>query len=114
MRYFLLNSKLDYYTIVNGAIISTTKTSQVLYNSRKLSDYHYILIIAYDTNGYRSSMFLPRGMFTSSTSVYSSLTWVDSTNAQFWVEVTYQNDTHVYIQGKANTAGKYLNMYGML
>ena len=108
-----INNKLDYFTVVNSYSATTTKTSVATYSSRKFSDYKMLMFLVYDTSGYRASMFLPRGTFTSSTSMYVSLTWVDSSNTQYWVEITYKDDTHCYIQAKSNATGKVVNVYGL-
>lgn len=108
-----INNKLDYFTVVNSYSATATKTSVATYSSRKFSDYKMLMFLVYDTSGYRASMFLPRGTFTSSTSMYVSLTWVDSSNTQYWVEITYKDDTHCYIQAKSNAAGKVVNVYGL-
>jgi len=109
-----LKSVFDFWTVINSYSITTTKTQVSTYSSRKLSDYMFLLFYVYDSSGYRASMILPSSTFKSSTSLYASLTWVNSSNTQYWVEATYVSDTKIAIQGKSNTAGMTMNVVGIL
>lgn len=92
----------------NGAFVTTTKTLyQTLDNDftqgqRKFSDYNYLCFeLLVNSNTVRASIVVPRTRFTRGK--YSiELTYVDSTNTQRWVSITYNSDTSYYMYGSSN------------
>ena len=108
-----LNSKLDYYTLLNGETVTSTNTNKTLFNSRKLSDYRLLLAIAKRSGACKVSTLVVRGLFSISSDVIS-LAEVDSTNIQRWYEIKYVNDTTVSIQCSSNVTGSAsVYLYGL-
>ena len=108
----ILNSKNDYFTLVNAQTASSTVATVTLYDGRKLSDYRYLLAIVRRGSYYRTTMYIPRVLFDAN--VAMSLTEVDSTNTQRWYEVKYVNDTHVTVQSSQNASNAQVWLYGIL
>ena len=96
-------SKLDYYTLLSGDIVSSTKTTKTLYGGRKLSDYRMFFAVIRINSINKASMFVPKSLFQSASDQFS-LFYVDSSNVQRWFEITYKNDTQVDIQASSNVA----------
>ena len=109
-----IKNNVDYFTLVDSETVTSTKTGHSLYSSRKFSDYRILMFYVMDANGYRAFATIPRVAFSTSPYKYVSMTWVNSSNQQFWVEATYKSDTEIYIQGKSGLSGITLNCLGFL
>ena len=92
----------------NGAFVTTTKTlyqtldNEVTQGQRKFSDYNYLCFeLLVNSNSVRASIVIPRTRFVRDR--YNvELTYVDSTNTQRWVSITYNSDTSYYMYGSSN------------
>lgn len=101
----------DYYTLVNGESVTSTIKTITLLNSRKLSDYRFLLACAKRGDFYRGALVIPRSYFIAG--VGMSMTEVDSVNAQRWYEIKYVSDTQVTIQASANVSDAYVYLLGI-
>lgn len=101
----------DYYTLVNGESVTSTIKTITLLNSRKLSDYKFLLACVRRGNYYRDALVIPRSYFGAEIGI--SMTEVDSVNAQRWYEIKYISDTQVTIQASANVEGAYIALLGV-
>lgn len=96
-------AKLDYFTLVNGEIVSNTKRTITLFGNRKLSDYKFFIAIVRINVVTKASMYVPKTALQQA-SDQLSMFYVDSSNVQRWFEITYKTDTQVDIQSSANVA----------
>lgn len=93
--------KVDYFTLANGEYTraTSTKTTWTTHSSRKFSDYEYLNFELIVGQLVRATLIVPRRRF----STYSiELTYVDSTNTQFWVNVAFVTDTSYAIYSSSN------------
>lgn len=105
-------AQLDYFTLLNGEIVSNTKTTVTLFGNRKLSDYKFFIALVKINTVTRASMYVPKTALHQA-SDQLSLFYVDSANIQRWFEITYKSDTQVDIQSSANvTSSTAIYLYG--
>lgn len=83
----LTNLKIDYHTLVDITMTSSGTTSETLVNSRKFSDYDFIMAII--GNASRGTMLLPRPLFLTQ-AMYVGFMY---SGALREVDVTYVSDT---------------------
>lgn len=107
-----LKDGMDFFTLINAEAVTSTATQKTLYSDRKFSDYSMLVFVAID-NQIRSSITFPSSMF-STLGNPASLTWVDSANTQYWIEVTYVSDTKISVKCKSGVSGKLLYVFGLM
>lgn len=83
----LTQLKIDYHTLVDITMTSSGTTSETLVNSRKFSDYDFIMAII--GNASRGTMLLPRQLFLTQ-AMYVGFMYSGSLRE---VDVTYVSDT---------------------
>lgn len=102
-----------------GDVVTTTKrlcsTLTVNEVKRKFSNYDYLCFeLLINSNSVRASIVVPRTRFTDH-KYNIELTYVDSTNTQRWVSITYNSDTSYYMQGSNNmVADTRVSISGMM
>lgn len=101
----------DYYTLVNGEPVTNTVKTITLLNSRKLSDYKFLIATIKRGDYYRDTCIIPRSYLVAGVGI--SMTEVDSVNAQRWYEIKYVSDTQVTIQASANVSDAYIALLGV-
>lgn len=85
-----------------GALVTTTKTEYSTLNSRKFNDYAYLCFeLLINGNSVRASIIIPSNRFVVQ-GYTVELSYVDSSNVQRWVSVTYKSDTSFYMVGSSN------------
>ncbi len=101
----------DWYRLLaTGVACSTTKATVNTFGSRAFSDYSLIGIVCYDTNYNRAFQLIPVDLFKART---CSLTWVNSANQQFWVEVGYSSETSFTTQTSQSANGSYVFLFAI-
>lgn len=97
-----------------NASASTTSASKTLQYSRKFSGYRYLLFVMYDNGSpkhIRDTSFVTREFFVYCTVM--TLSQVDSSNTQHWIEVAMTSDTTANVYCNSSTVGWYVNVYGI-
>lgn len=85
-----------------GALVITTKTEYSTLNSRKFNDYAYLCFeLLINGNSVRASIIIPSNRFIVQ-GYTVELSYVDSSNVQRWVSVTYKSDTSFHMVGSSN------------
>lgn len=109
-----LSTKSDWYYLLSNVTATTTASTHTLNNSRKLSDYRYLMFIMLDNSSAplaRCTMFLPRELYTNITGV--TLSQVNSANQQFWIDIKRVSDTQLSIQSSSIANGYKVHVFGL-
>lgn len=116
--YSYLNSKKIQYMHLNpvsddeitGWAIPTTEKTYTTYQSRKFSDYEVLMFVCMAGGYVRNSITIPRKVFDQQK---VEVMYVDSANAQRYVDFTLVSDTSFKVKGSSNTAtGATFGIYG--
>ena len=93
----------DYLISTNA---TTTGTNYTIQNSRKFSDYGYILFLCNDGGLVRNPSIIPRALFDGSSDGYKYNVEIDYSNLQTlrWVSIRHTSDTQALIAAYANSA----------
>ena len=92
---------INWYTLLDYESAATTAADVTLENASKFSDYSILTAQIIDNNlGYfRAFACIPVDLFKSHP---LSISFVNSANQQFWIELTYKSDTVVQVQSSAS------------
>lgn len=101
----------DWYRLLATAVAcSTTKATVNTFGNRAFSDYSLIGVVCYDASYNRAFQLFPVDIFKART---CSLTWVNSANQQFWVEVGYSTETSFTTQTSQSANGSYVFLFAI-
>lgn len=104
-------NRVTYYTLLQAEITSTERTVST-HENRSFADYDILFFVVKRGNWARATQILPCPLFISGT-FNSSLTEVDSVNAQRWYEATYVSNTSVKIRCSSNANNAAIYIYGI-
>ena len=96
----------------NDIAASSTSKTYTVYGSRNFSNYK-ILIFALSNWIIRTSVVVPYNLFKDIGN--ASLSYVDTSNVERWVEIKYISDTSFSVNGSENINPQtYVTIYGLL
>lgn len=92
---------IDYNTLIDGIVVSSTTNLCPIPKGKNLSDYKFLVFAVLDGGSFRNPSILPTGMFGSPIELdYSSPT------AARYVEFKKVNDSAIKIHGSGNSNPK--------
>ena len=103
---------INYDTLVNNEIMTTSYVTKNTYNSRKFSDYDVLMFVFERGTWILGTAICPRNIFTGDTGISCITDW-DGTRIEY--DVKYVSDTSVDIKKITSDSGECrVRVYGLL
>ena len=103
---------IDYETLINNEICTTSYVTKNTYNSRKFSDYAVLMFVFERDTWIVGTSICPRNIFTADTGIACITDW-DGTRIEY--DVKYVSDTSASIKKITNDSGECrVRVYGLL